>query len=686
MLNASLDVSLDVSLLGPVVANRGDHRIELGSPTQRTVFAVLAANENRVVSREELVRAVWGSDASETVMNSVYTYIARLRKCLEPGRARFAQPEVLVSDSLGYMLSVPAERVDTRRFSTALSAAHRLRADNDTERAAAKLEEGLALWRGTPYAGTVGTFVASERIRLAETRLLAIEDHAELLLELNRPAHAIGELSALVHRYPLRERLRLLLMRCHVELGQHADAIGEYHALRTRLAEEQGLEPGESLRELYEKVLHVGRPVTPRPARRESAAAAPRADRGDRGDRGDGGDRENAGRRSEGAARILVPAQRTASTVRQLPRSTRWFIGREAELACLEAMVAQADEAGESALLLLTGGPGVGKTTLATQFARTLAGRFADSQYHLDLRAFSASSAPRSASFALRRLNATLGGRPEAPGLDSETEYRSRVADREMLLILDNATSVEQVRPLLPGTPASLVIVTSRWGLSGLIAQDGARRFVVEPLSRADALLLFTGIVGESLVAQYRDEVEHLIEACGGLPLALRIAATQIKISPFPWVAVERLRTADLSTALALPGDANSTLSTVFGWSYSGLPGEAALMYRTLGHHPSPEIGLTVAATLSGMGAADSRRALDVLVDASLLREVAPDRFRMDTLLHAHARRVAEAATESAQGRQGAGGGVSGLRSSAVQSAGRRFCGGDRPAGRSLSA
>ncbi|NUK10793.1 winged helix-turn-helix domain-containing protein [Streptomyces lunaelactis] len=628
-----------------MVATRGDHRIELGSPTQRTVFAVLAANENRVVSRHELVRAVWGSDASETVMNSVYTYIARLRKCLEPSRA---QPEVLVSDSLGYMLSVPAERVDTRRFSTALSAARRLRAENDTERAAAKLEEGLALWRGTPYAGTVGTFVASERIRLAETRLLAIEDHAELLLELNRPAHAIGELSALVHRYPLRERLRLLLMRCHVELGQHADAIGEYHALRTRLAEDQGIEPGESLRELYEQVLQAGRPSTPRPARRESAAAAPRADKGD------------GGRRADGAANIFVPSQRTASTVRQLPRSTGWFIGRTAELGCLEAMVAQADEAGESALLLLTGSPGVGKTTLATQFARTLAGRFADSQYHLDLRAFSASSAPRSASFALRRLNATLGGRPAAPGLDSETEYRSRVADREMLLILDNATSVEQVRPLLPGTPASLVIVTSRWGLSGLIAQDGARRFVVEPLNRADALLLFTGIVGESLVARHRDEVEHLIEACEGLPLALRIAATQIKISPFPRGAVERLRTDDLSTALALPGDANSTLSTVFGWSYSGLPAEAALMYRTLGHRPSPEISLTAAATLSGMGAADSRRALDVLVDASLLREVAPDRFRMGALLHAHARRVAEAATGNVQGRSaGAGGGVS---------------------------
>ncbi|MFF0744464.1 BTAD domain-containing putative transcriptional regulator [Streptomyces sp. NPDC004111] len=637
-------------MLGSVGATCEGRRIELGSPTQRTVFAVLAAHENTVVSKDDLIRAVWGSDASETVMNSVYTYIARLRKVLDPDRARFAQSEVLVSDSLGYLLRVPSERIDARRFTGALSAARRLRADNATERAAYKLEEGLALWRGTPYAGTVGAFVESERERLAETRLLAIEDHAEMLLELGRPALAIGELSALVHRHPLRERLRLLLMRCHIELGRHADAIGEYHSLRIRLAEGQGIEPGESLRELYEQALNADRlPGIPRQYARGRSRAVPTAMPG----------RTvtvpvapavpavAAGPATALPAAPAAPAPAAARkapagpAVRQLPRAPRWFIGRKDDLAALHELLGQADEADESGLILLTGPPGAGKAALATQFARTLDGRFADSQYHLDLRAFPASSPARSAELALRRLNSTLRGGPETLGLDAETEYRSLVADREMLLILDNATSVDQVRPLLPGTPTGLVIVVSRWGLSGLIAQDGARRLVVEPLRGQDASRLFTGIVGETLVAEYREEADRLIAACEGLPLALRVAATLIKISPFPGTTLRRLsHTTDLTSALYLTGDANSTLTTVFDWSYDALPADAAHLYRVLGRSRHPELTPSAGAVLSGLTPEECRRALDALVDAGLLREVAPDRFRMAALLHAHARGV----------------------------------------------
>ncbi|MER7109325.1 AfsR/SARP family transcriptional regulator [Streptomyces sp. NPDC000229] len=601
--------------------------MELGSPTQRTVFAVLAAHGNRVVSRDDLVRAVWGVNASETAMNSVYTYIARLRKSLEPERPRSAQSEVLLSNRLGYMLRIPADQVDTERFSSALADARRLRADNASEQAVGRLRAALGLWRGTPYAGAVGAFVEAERTRLAETRMLAIEDYAETLLELNRPAPAIGELSALVQRYPLRERLRLLLMRCHVELGQHADAIANYHALRTRLAEEQGIEPGESLRELYERVLRPERPRVPRQTRRDIV----------------GGPAEDTRRQAPAVTRAPVAAQ--------LTRQDRWFTGRETELQQLDTLVRAGGHTGESTLLLLTGGPGVGKTALANRFARLQSERFPDGQIHLDLGAFSARGKPYSVFSALRRLTSALGETRPLADLDLETAYRSRAADRRLLIVLDNAASVEQVRPLLPGTSSSLVIVTSRWGLAGLIARDGARRFVTEGLADEDALRLFSGIVGETFVARHRAAVDEIIAACEGLTLALRIAATQINIAPFPEVALRRFRTGSLLDTLSLPGDEHSSLSAVLGWSYASLPPEAAQMYRAFGRHSARDADLERAAVLSGRTVSDARRALGVLTDAGLVREVAPDRFRMHGLLHEHARRMALVEQGRAMGR-----------------------------------
>ncbi|MGW9378057.1 BTAD domain-containing putative transcriptional regulator [Streptomyces albidoflavus] len=608
---------LNVALLGSVDAYRGDRRLELGSPTQRTVFAVLASHGNRVVGRNELVRAVWGANASETAMNSVYTYVARLRKLLEPERPRSAQSEVLVSDSVGYMLRIPPDHVDTERFQTALADARRLRTDSAKEQAVSRLGSGLALWRGTPYAGAVGSFVEAERRRLAETHVLAVEDYAEMLLELNRPARAIGELSGLVQHYPLRERLRLLLMRCHIELGQHADAIGDYHALRTRLAEEQGIEPGDSLRNLYEQVLRHDR----------GARTAPRATF------------------PAPAASPETPADTPRPTVAQLAREDRWFVGRDEQLAALGCLVDAGRATDESTLLLLTGAPGIGKTALATRFAHLQAEHYPDGQIHIDLAGFSPRPAPYSAYSALRRLTSALGEERPLADPDLEAAFRSRAAGKRLLIVLDNAASAEQVRPLLPGTSSSLVVVTSRRGLPGLIAREGARPLRVEGLGEQDALRLFSGIVGESFVATHRSLVEAVIAACEGVPLALRIAATQVKVAAFPETTLRRFCTEDLTALLSLPGDEYSSLAAVLDWSYNRLPEEGARLYRALGTHPAPAITLGRAVVLGGLPAEPCRQAAEVLIEAGLLRAVGPDRYRMSGLIHAHARHVAQART-----------------------------------------
>ncbi|WP_164414830.1 AfsR/SARP family transcriptional regulator [Streptomyces salinarius] len=615
---------LDASLLGSIAASRDGCPIELGSPTQRTVFAVLATHANRVVSRDELVNAVWGAHASPTAVNSVYTYVARLRKLLEPDRPRSAEAEVLHSDRLGYTLRVSPGAVDAQRFSAALAEARLLRAQNATESAVAKLEAGLALWRGTPYTGAIGAFVEAERVRLSEARLSATDDYAEMLLELNSPERLVGELVSLVAHYPMRERLNYLLMRCYVELGQHADAIGAYHTLRRRLAEEQGIEPGAKLRELYEQVLHSDQlRIRPRATRAATAPAPP-------------------------AGRVPTDRGHRAPAAAQLLRPAAGFTGRATELRELTERAVAAADSGEPSLLLITGGPGVGKTALATQLAHLLAPRYPDGQLQIDLRAFSDAGAPRTSASVLREVAAALGAAPPARGADPEAAYRSMLSGRRLLIVLDDAASAEQVRALLPGTPC-LVIVTSRYGLAGLIARDGARRTVLQGLDEADAVQLFGRMTGQEFVAQHRAVVQRLATACEGLPLALRLAATRILITPFPDAAVGQFDVGSLIDSLDLPVDPEASLTAAYDRSYARLPVEAAHVYRSLGRHFAPESTLLQATALSGYEVRECRRQLDVLADAGLLTEVAPGIFRMHALVHAHAR--LRAARRSASGR-----------------------------------
>ena len=526
-----IDARAQARLLGPVTASSGERNIDLGPPRQRALFATLAAHSNQVVNREELVDAVWGVDAPATAMNSVYTYVARLRQLLEPTRRRRTPSDLLVSDGSGYMLQLPPDQVDKQRFEALLNNARQLYSASAVHSAVGELEAGLALWQGTAYGGAVGPFAEVERTRLTELRLAAMEDRAEMLLELGRHANVVSELFGLVRRNPLRERLRYLLMLCYVGLGRQADALAEYNDLRSALSDELGVEPGDQLQRFYEKILRRRQAprVPPAPARQAPPAI-----------------------NTHGAGRTVALAQ--------LARDVPGFTGRAVELRQLHDLVTTAENLGESAVILLTGGPGVGKTALAVRFAHALSRHYPDGQLHVDLRGFGEGTKPMAPTESLGHLLAALGGSSPTPDdLDRQSAfYRSVVSGQRLLILLDNAGSVEQVRPLLPGAASCVVIVTSRNRLPGLTVRDGARQVTLDGMPEDDAISLLGRVIGRPFSDREYRTARTLVAACGRLPLALRIAGARIVSAPSPDRAIADLAECDLLDRLDVPGDEQS--------------------------------------------------------------------------------------------------------------------------------
>jgi DNA-binding SARP family transcriptional activator len=587
---------LELALLGPVEARANGNRIPL-SPLERGVLALLALAGGAVLSTERIIDGLWGGRPPAAPRVRVQGLVSSLRRKIGDG---------LVTRQPGYYLVLSSEAYDVRRCeSLARQAA---RADRPAE-AGEKLRAALALWRGDPLDGVAAPGVEADRVRLAELHLALLEDRFEAELALGRQAEVVRDLAAAVAAHPLRERLAGQLMTALHRAGRPADALRAYQALRERLADELGSDPGPDLRALHAAIL---RDDVPPPAAARAAPHPPPLGT------------------APGAGLSTTPGARPA----QMPPSVGHFAGREADLAMLTASLP--DPGADPRLLVVSGAGGLGKTALAIRWAHTVAAQFPDGQIFVDLHG---SSRPLDPAAALGAVLPALGV-PAARLPDGVEEraalYRTLLHPRRILLVADDAASVAQLLPLVPPTSGSLIVATSRHRLTALATHHEVRTVTLRPLSPTAARDVLRAIVGpDRLSAPGGAEV---VELCGGWPLTLRLAGATLTARSTQSLAsfAEELR--DRADTLSVGSDPR-TVRGALSQARAGLDPASARLFDQLGILPGRSVSLPLAAAVAGISVSRTRRLLDELIEASLVREAGPDRYGFHDLVRRYARR-----------------------------------------------
>jgi len=609
----------EFGLLGPVVVRRGGEVVPVRRGKQRAVLAALLLRAGQVVSLDELAEVLWGQGSPPSARVTVQNYVMRLRRAL--GGADGAR---ISTQPRGYVIRVEPGELDVARFEALLNAARVAARDGAWEAAAARSRAALELWRDEPLADVDSELLAVREVpRLAELRLQALEVRIDADLRLGPPAGVIAELRQLAGSHPLRERLHALLMLALYRDGRQGEALAAYQAARQVLVDELGTEPGTGLRELHQRVLAA-----------DPGLEIP----------------ESAERAVSGAARV---------TPRELPAAVPHFTGRAAELAKLTGLLGQpGGQAPGTVVISAVGGTaGVGKTALAVQWAHQVAARFPDGQLYVNLRGYDPGQ-PVSAADALAGFLRALG----VPGQDIPSDederaarYRTLLAGRRMLVLLDNARSAEQVRPLLPGTAGCVAVVTSRDAVAGLVARDGATAVDLDLLACGDAIALLRALIGPRVDDEPHAAAE-LADRCCRLPLALRVAAELAVTRPGTLLADLAAELADQRRRLDLldaGGDPCTAIRAVFSWSYRQLNTQTARTFRLAGLHPGHDLDRFAAAALTGTTPERAADVLGQLGRAHLIQPARPDRYGMHDLLRAYAGELA-ASQDAEEERQAA--------------------------------
>ncbi|GAA3774002.1 tetratricopeptide repeat protein [Plantactinospora mayteni] len=577
-------------VLGPVRVRQDGRSLPVRGRLQHILLAVLLARANVEVPTHVLAETLWG-EPDERAGPKLQQHVHKLRRVLgDVNHIRFGQD--------GYCLNVAPDELDAQRFDALLDDGIRV-PDGEPNRRAEILRQALGLWRGDPFAGLDVPILTDESARLTERKLIATEDLYEAEIACGHGETTVAKLAELVRLHPLRERSRQLLIIALYGAGRRADALAAYRSAHTTFSDELGVEPGLELRWLQARIL-AGEPLDAAPTRPVAV---------------------NAGG-------LAVPAQ--------LPRDTPGFVGRATDLSALDGMWSDADDAAPVAAI--AGTAGVGKTALAVRWAHRNSGEFPDGQLYVDLHGYGPGD-PVTAGDALAGFLRALGVDGAAIPVqlvERAARFRSLVHNRRILVVLDNARTVEQVRPLLPGSRSCFVLVTSRDSLAGLVVRDGARRIDLDRLAPDEALTLVRALIGEQ---GDPGALTALVDRCARLPLALRIAAESVRTR-------NGLRVADLVAALGddvgrldvldAGADPHTNIRAVFSWSYRHLPPDAATLFRLMGLHPWDTATDTLAA-LGGHDQRTTRRALESLARAYLVDELPDGRFGMHDLLRAYA-------------------------------------------------
>lgn len=605
-------------LLGPLRASRNGQSVALGSVKQRLLLASLLLRPNETVSTDELMAMLWAGDPPVSAAANLRTYAHGLRLALgDPAAQRM--PTV----SGGYLLRLAPDERDLDQFDTAAARGREALADGDLARATTELATAVDLWRGAPLADLpLPPRLARQATQLLERQLLAEEDYAEARLLAGAPGEVVHRLRVLLDRHPLRQRAWGQLMVARYRTGDVAGALAAFREARQLLAAETGLDPGPELCKLHDDILHC------RPAAMVGPTPRPGPD---------------------------CPAPGSGSrSPAQLPLAASDFVGRQAELAQLDACL---DEwaGGPTTVVIsaVSGMAGIGKTALALRWAHQVAGRFSDGQLYVNLRGYDDADAVSPADALLGFLEAL-----EVPlaRIPSSTDaraglYRSLLASRQMLVVLDNARDSDQVRPLLPGAGRCVVVVTSRDHLRGLVSAEGAKPLTLGVLSDEESLSLLGCRIDRDRLAAEPAAVAEIIEATGRLPLALSIVAARMATrSTFPLSAFA----AELCPSGTGPGMlVDHEIRKILSWSYRALSKDAARLFRLLGLHPGPDLTGGVAAALAGESLTAVTPSLRELAQLHLLTEHLPGRYALHDLLRTYAAELAQS-SEQAEGRKAA--------------------------------